>query len=246
MPYRSKFREQGLQSPNMTPFPRSQRVPGILPICPPPRQIPDHLKPPPTSTIPRKPVPSPKVSPPKAAFVRPAPQDAPKLLRRESQETRATQQRRLGLIPNEDLEQLVQCDDSISIRMATGSSTLPGVLALASQAQAANTSLKKYLNHHSSKQGNVARTTQRFEKRIEEAELLPYDFQQGRQCFDFIKRSFGDPKFVEIGEMIEKWLWEGVEEVRTVLEQERKVRGMETFWLLMPEKISRVWPVAEV
>jgi len=67
-----------------------------------------------------------------------------------------------------------------------------------------------------------------------------HDYQRGKQDFEFISRTFGDPRPVDLPVTVRKWLFD-LEETKTLKEQEMAVRGMKRFWLMRRAKAESSW-----
>lgn len=208
----------------MTPAP--QRIPGILPICPPARKpLPNDIE-----------------------------HSVPVQVRRSSRirdnarprtESRALQQRRLGLIADEKIEPLVKPTDSLSNSPETSTATkLLGMVG-----QALNSSAENYLAPNAGPRGefpdigtgspaqrgkermNTMGAAARDYYRLQGEDPDKYDYQQGRQNFELISRTFGDPLPRDLALAVANWLY-SLEETRTLEQQAVAVRGMERHWLV--------------
>jgi len=203
-----------------------QRTPGILPICPPRRKpLPHEIQHP-----------------------------APAIVRRSSRirdnarpraESRALEQRRLGLIADEKIEPPLRPTDSISNSPET--TTASNVLELASRA--VNSSVEDFLAPKAgpggefpavgtklpAQQGRARAETMgaaaKDYYRLQGEDPDQYDYQRGQQNFEFISRTFEDPRPVDLPVTVKKWLY-GIEETKTLKEQQMVVQGMKRFWLL--------------
>jgi hypothetical protein len=203
-----------------------KRTPGILPICPPRRKpLPHEIQHP-----------------------------APAIVRRSSRirdnarpraESRALEQRRLGLIADEKIEPPLRPTDSISNSPET--TTASNVLELASRAVIS--SVEDFLAPKAGpggefpavgtrspvQQGRARAETMgaaaRDYYRLQGEDPDQYDYQRGQQDFEYISRTCGDPRPVDLPVTVRKWLFD-LEETETLKEQEMAVRGMKRFWLL--------------
>jgi len=203
-----------------------QRTPGILPICPPSR----------------KPLPH-EIQHPKPALVR----RSSRLMNnaRPRADSRALEQRRLGLIADEKIEPVLKPTDSISNSPET--TTVSNVRGL--EVRALNPSVEDFLAPNAGSRGEFPAVGTRLPAqqgrgraptmgaaardyyRLQNEDPDKYNLPRVEQDFAFVSRNFGDPRPVELRVTIEKWLW-GIEETQTLEQQEMTVRGMKRFWLI--------------
>jgi len=160
-------------------------------------------------------------------------------------ESRALEQRRLGLIADEKIEPPLRPTDSIANSPET--TTAGNVPELASRAL--KSSVEDFLapkagpkgefpavgTKSPAQQGRARAETMgaaaRDYYRLQGEDPDQHDYQRGKQDFEFISRTFGDPRPVDLPVTVRKWLFD-LEETKTLKEQEMAVRGMKRFWLM--------------
>ena len=193
--------------------PHTQRIPGILNVCPPPCAF----------TKVQRTARASDIRQPKAAWVRDSHKGGSKHIAQ-----RTLQWRRLGLIP-ERKESSLKADDSLSIRLPPMISS--NILGLASKALNSEEFPPLGSKPKSRQQGMAHQNEQDITARIPTEECASYDFRRERQSFDHISKRFGDPRPVVIKGMVKEWL-DNVEEGHPPEEQKRIICGLDPFWLL--------------
>lgn len=198
-----------MSPPNTRSF---ERIPGILPICPPPRPDPNSHKTPelPKGAIGKHPKGHPNGAKPKPMH-----------------------QRRLGLIPDEQKEYLMLDERKEPALNPSDSNSVKKVPAMTNQEDfpTLNSSVKDFLGMQ------PQRTTKPMPPPLPPRrrdsirhQVKVCNHLKGRKCFGTISTSFGQPDPRNVYKEVEKWLCGIVEEEFVTPEQQYEaVKGLRTF-----------------